>query len=330
MGTRFPGEPGGPGAGNDRQYEATLYRGASGVGLALLDLPALDARPEIVGLLDRVSAGLTASTPLRGPLRPGLYDGHAGIALFHFTRAHRLRNRAALDQAMALGTRLSAIQPALTDLIGGAAGLGLALLTLHHGTGDPAYRRGARRAARFLEDTAVPDRRGLASPIRDPRELSSDDEPVSDEERELQPGLAHGVAGVCVFLCALAAAAPDRRTTRLLDGAFRWLDAQALDRAGALDWPRSTQRPRRLRAHWCHGATGIARLPRPLSLTGEQQALATAARAGLSAWRWARAHPRELACHCHGLAGAAELTLDLSSHGAGPVWRIRADTWAGG
>ena len=97
MGIRFPAEPY-PGKLEIR-YELKLYDGAAGIGITLLDLYQATGDPRYTGLCEEISHGLIESTPEYGLLRPGLYGGFSGVALFHLACARILQKRDALDRA---------------------------------------------------------------------------------------------------------------------------------------------------------------------------------------------------------------------------------------
>lgn len=123
-------------------------------------------------------------------------------------------------------------------------------------------------------------------------------------------GFAHGVAGIAH---ALALAAARDRDERCLDAAVRaadWLTSCAVPGpSGALSWPYGDQHPEPW-SWWCHGAPGISRLFALLhAVTGDPRHRDTAT----ACFRQVPEgfNPPNLSL-CHGLAGLAELMLDVS------------------
>ncbi len=311
LGIRFPeGEE----TGLRGKYDFSLYDGAAGVGLVLQDLAAATGDRSCRDVAEEVRLGLLDSTST-DPLPPGLYTGFGGVALLHLSHARLRRDPGSLEQAVALGGRLARADPPCADLLSGAAGMGLLQLALFHSTGDEAFLMGARRAAEYLADTAVKDSPGLAW------------NPGLDED--LQPGLAHGVAGPCLFLVHLAAAGGGRAVARLQREGFRWLEARSVPvGANGLTWPHFLP-GEILRFHWCHGAVGVARAYLALHrLTGETRPLEMARAAAEAAWQGTGRGKGEPTCHCHGRSGSIELFLDLSTAGIGGPWRHRAEKLA--
>ncbi|NJD20917.1 MAG: hypothetical protein FIA95_16735, partial [Gemmatimonadetes bacterium] len=313
LGIRYPGKDT---AGLEGVYDYTLYEGAAGVGLVSLDLAAATGDARWLALAGAVGDGLLESTPSEGDLPSGLYTGFEGVVLFHLARARLFHDGEALDRAISLASRLGTRPPESPELLAGAAGTGLLQLAVHRATGNDVFLGGARRAFAFLEDTALRDGRSVAWEPGVP-------------DKSLQPGLAHGVAGPCLFLAELAAQTRDRKACRLRDAAFRWLDAHAIPTSGdGLTWPKDIT-SRAHQHHWCHGSVGVGQAYLTLHrCTGGARALRVAEAAARAAWQHARRRSGEPTHHCHGTAGAIELFLDLHESGAGGRWQARAEALA--
>lgn len=325
MGVRFPSRSRKLGT----VYEHTLYQGAAGVGLVLLELAVATGDRRYRTLALEVAEGLVESTPDdASDLDPGLFTGHGGVALFHLAVARFLGDAAALSRARGLGMRLVERPAVDTDLLSGAAGSGLVSLALHHATGDGAFLEHSRRLVRFLADCAEPYAGGVAWRGRDPRRPLP--EAASRADRELgtrrHTGLAHGSGGVCLFLLEHSKTVRDPAAEDLCRRGLAGLSALARWNGTGVFWPRS-DRNDTLATHWCHGSAGIAQTYLALHRKGGgRQALEWAERAGEATWIVTNERRSEPACHCHGLSGAVELFLDLHEATRRRLWHDRAKT----
>lgn len=322
MGVRFPAQS--P-ESSDKRYEYKLYDGAAGIGLVLLDLACATEDKRYTDLCNEIWHGLIESTPEHGPLPVGLFNGFSGVALFHLARAQLLQDQDAFQQAIDLGKRLAQSPLIDTDLLRGAAGAGLLQVALYYATRDTIFLEGARRAAAFLAETAITTDSGVTWTVRDPRQpLSTEDESYAEMAVDRHPGLAHGTAGICLFLVELARIEQDAFVIKLYEDGFRWLETKAIRTPNGVVWPRSDAHPV-IQNHWCHGSAGIAHAYLALYRhTGDRQALAVAEAAGQSTWEAYVARPDEPSCHCHGFSGAIDLFLELTSHAETEIWQQRA------
>src|SRR5262249_24760464 len=152
----------------------------------------------------------------------GLYNGFSGVVLFHLARARLLHEQDSLQHAMMLGRRLAQSPLIDTDLFTGAAGAGLLQIALFHATGEKKFVEGAQRAARFLAESATSRESAVTWTIRDPRQpMSPEAESYEDMAVDLHHGLAHGTAGICLFLVELAAITGDEHIIQLYENGFR-------------------------------------------------------------------------------------------------------------
>lgn len=295
-----------------------LYGGTAGIGWFLGHLAAAVRDAELAGVaagalrfsLDSAEATLESSSP-------SLYSGAAGVALAAADVAGRLRRPMLDRRAVALARRVAAglrDRPGGvegTDLIGGLAGVLIALLAIHRRTPDPVLLRGCRTAAERLLDARHTDSSGTSWP---------------DPQGGADPawcGLGHGASGVAWALAELAWATRSRALLAVAEDALRyertwfsaercaWADlrkpAHPLEPAA---WPAWT-------TAWCHGAIGIGAVrlriyeaTRDITALAEATAAVEAARqlvaAAAAALRQAQVSDVTL---CHGLAGAVDLML---------------------
>lgn len=230
---------------------------------------------------------------------PGLYFGHAGTAWALLDASRLLADEYLVQTAEQLAHRLPVHWPNL-DVCHGAAGAGLTQLRFFEVTGRPSYLDRALQAADAIAEAAE-RRHGLLSwpiPPDFPSKLAG--------ARHL--GFAHGVAGVATFLLATDRASGSTRYTELAEEAAGTLIATAELVDGAAYWPVEPGGKRR--THWCSGSSGVASfLFRLWQQTGDLRLRGLAGQAALAVHRarW-RVGPSQ----CHGLAGDADLLLDLA------------------
>jgi|GEM_PF-3245787 len=300
------------------EYWDNLYRGASGVGIALLDLLHATGDAAYESPIREIAYDLIESIPSHFHLHPGLYVGNAGTALFLLRAACTFRDTHLLSESCRLSDRLAERTFHGTDIISGAAGTGLFFLTMFNATRNDRYLEAARRAVAFLAEKAEPVEHGLTWAPLIP------DWGESTERYSPQTGLSHGVAGICLFLLEMAAATGEDLPGRLYEAGISWLDSRIVTVESRNYWPVSLEDPK-LRYHWCHGSAGISHAYLALHRHVESKAaLQTAAAAGRAALHHLRGQPHEPLYHCHGLAGILESFLELAQMGAEANWRATA------
>jgi lantibiotic modifying enzyme len=288
--------PGPAAAGEELHFPVSLYSGLSGTGWFLLNLhlatederylkAARGAGLRLLEVAEPVGEGgvrWSATYERRGRSVPdggglGLYNGNAGIGLFllHLAKATgdaRFRKGAVaaferiLDEAEE-GEGGIQWPSALLDVIGGEAGIGLALLEMHAGTGDVRYAEAARGAAGRLR--AVADR--------------SEGRVRWQRYGFFDAAFAHGAAGIAFFLAA-AGGKPGLADAAL---AADWIESVAKPCGeGAVLWEYYAGEPPEGKRNWimnswCHGAPGTIRLFLLLHRrTGEERRLDAAVRGG--------------------------------------------------
>lgn len=287
--------------GADEGEDAWLYHGTAGVGLTLaLGHEVLGEKRWLEGARRAARWLLSRRSGAREPLT-GLWLGEAG-AVTLLLRLARITGDAGWVELAADRATWAAAQPQRwTELLYGAAGLGLALLQVFEGTRDRAWLDRAREQGEVLARSAqrTPDGVRWTWPGRD----------------AVFVGLAHGAAGIAPFLLELAARLPEEpRWRALADDALRWVAARELEdgRWPALDGAVEDE----VAVQWCHGAPGVAiAFARAYARTGDRAHLAVAERAARATV--AAGDVRENPSLCHGLAGNAEAPLEL--------WRVTKD-----
>ena len=131
----------------------------------------------------------------------------------------------------------------VSDVIGGAAGCALALLTLHATTGSPVALDLARRCGARLVASAVPAGPGVGWVVP-----GAAADPLG--------GMAHGAAGIALALRRLATVTGEVGFATVADAALRYERTLYDPTTGRWADLRSGTHTDALGA-WCHGAPGI-------------------------------------------------------------------------
>ncbi len=294
-----------------------VQAGASGVGLFLAQLvraasrlpAAAQRRLEHVDVRHALSqtAAWVADQLVRNPERPpGLYFGTSGVAWFLADAGEALGRDDLLRRAHELALTIPVRVPN-SDITHGTAGIGLGQLRQWLSSGDERFLARAVVAAEQVLRSAVRSDDGGAIwpvPVGAPTRLAG----------TVSYGYAHGNAGIATFLFTVAAATGEPEFAAMGSDALLTVLPHAVAIDGAAYWPASPEHAGESSEagywpSWCNGSTGIGTaFLRAHLYTGEpgfRLAADAAALAGLRE-RW-----RSSAVQCHGLAGDAELLLDL-------------------
>jgi serine/threonine protein kinase len=223
-----------------------------------------------------------------GRIPPGMYVGLAGIAL---TLAAGGRKGAA--RRLLLEAAESPLLKSTSGLYQGAAGVGVAALSLADALDEPALRDVAVELGVGLRERAQERRQGLAW-----------------SAKEVIPcGLAGGAAGISLFYTYLGATTGERSWWEVARRALDFDLAQASRRGEYTFWP-STARPRRIfrSPHVFFGSAGIATAAIRLhACTGDPELLDRArTAAGTLTFRWTNKLWQDF-----GYAGWGETLLDM-------------------
>ncbi len=244
----------------------------------------------------------------RNPQRPpGLYFGTSGVAWFLADAAAALGRDDLLRRANELALALPVRVPN-SDITHGTAGIGLGQLRQWIATGDERFLARAVVAAEQILRAAVrSDEDGGVTwpvPAGAPTRLAG----------TVSYGYAHGNAGIATFLFTVAEATGEPEFAAVATEALLTVLPQAVNIDGAAYWPASPgdagdSSEAGYWPSWCNGSSGMGTaFVRAHLATGNptfRRAAEAAAMAGLRE-RW-----RSSAVQCHGLAGDAELLLDL-------------------
>jgi lantibiotic modifying enzyme len=323
------------GGAGEPQYRGDLYSNG-GIPLFLADYYRLTGNARALELAMRGAAWCAAPNRrfladlFSGSDAWSLLDGRAGLGLAWLRIAGTRADGSAGERAAALGAALLEGDPGpCTGLGMGAAGKGIFLLRLWEHTRDARHLAGAERCADWLAQCAIRDDAGCRWPFRE------------GEQQNAHTSICHGAAGVGYFLLLLrqatgrsgyaelgrAVAATLIHEARPDRGGINWLPLVGATTDLDRSWKPVPVGTRLRRCQWCTGAPGIGLfLTKTFEVLGDEAALNTAEAAGAATYAYGdgRANPT----YCHGLAGNAELFIELHRVTGSGLWLERARDFA--
>jgi lantibiotic modifying enzyme len=314
---------------NEPHYDPSVFNGVAGIVFFLADYYRLTG---VARALDLAWGAVRwCSSPERtvGPeaawLRDGLVRGRAGVGMAWLRLAAVTGDAQTLAPAAAIGEDLLRKDPGpVTDWQDGATGEGVFLLRLAEASREERFLAGAVRRGAWLASVALRNGRGCYWPWE-----------VGESPYATWYGLSFipGMAGIGHFLLSLYQATRDPRWVDLAREAGETLRRQATPDRGGLNWPDTLdgrERGEELRCQWCYGAPGVglffAKAYEALGSGGPAEYLATAEAAGETTFQYGDV--RRNAVQCHGLAGNAELLLELYRATRRQLWLDRAHDFA--
>lgn len=257
-GVTWPMVPGDPDS-----IDTSLYSGSPGVVLFLSELAdatgSEEAMADAVGGADHLLGAVQAGEVVD----PGLYTGLAGIA-YTLERAYRVSGQDRLragasmcidrivDSAQTdrggLGWSYGDMDSGSSDIVSGAAGIGLGLLWAHETLGHSGAMDVATAAGVRLADVGTETDGGLMwGPT-----------PVFQRN---YPNFSHGTGGVAYFLARLADVTGDRTILSAAVQGAGYLEAAGRCRAdGCAVFHHEPGGEDLYYLSWCHGPAGTARL----------------------------------------------------------------------
>lgn len=301
------------------QYGADLYNGVAGITLFLSDYYHITRLERARDMAWRALKWCESQPKLRNDLEGvseyGLGGGWAGISLAWLRYGEATGDRVALEKASQLGETISKAQLSpYSGLMAGNAGIGTYLLRLAKFTGNTRFLEGAIKVGQWFEKTAIRES-GLCywpPPTKDPSDV-------------FYLGLGPGLAGNGYLLLKLFEATGDTCWRILCREVADTLCNLAIPHEGGYHWPLylGDKDQTTLRNQWCLGASGIGLFfAKAYELLEEPSYLEKAKAAGETTFACgdARKHP----CQCHGLAGNADLFLELHRITRDTLWLDRA------
>ena len=250
-GLTWPPDPGAPRAALD------LYSGSAGVVLFFLELHHATGNPADLATATAGADHLVAT--LDDVREPGLYTGLAGIGFVLGEAARATGSARYRATAQRVVARLAAQADArgagvewndTTDVIAGAAGIGLFLLDAARTLDTPAARDLAARAGRRLIE------RGRTEPV-------GTSWPMDGRSTQRYPNFSHGTAGIAYFLATLHRETGDRAFLDAALSGARYLQSIAHTEGDVCLVFHHEPDAEGRRLHylgWCHGPAGTARL----------------------------------------------------------------------
>ena len=146
---------------------------------------------------------------------------------------------------------------------------------------------------------------------------------LREEQIRYSAGFVHGASGIAYALAELWRVTGDGALKELVYDVQAWIEAAALENEQGICWNRWPGDPHRPRVQWCHGAPGIglfaARAAEIFNDDGLRRFAERCAHATLAAGD-IRNNPSQ----CHGLAGNAELFIELARVAGDASWLAHA------
>lgn len=281
-----------------------LYAGSSGTALFLCALHEATNDSRYVDLALRVATWLDTTVPAvpTEGVMPGLYFGICGPGLL-FLRLYALTGEARwLDRALAIGEKAALLPAHSPDIMTGRAGTGLFHLALWRACGHrPSLDRAFHEARMLIQDRSAERPLWIIPPGHET--LSGN----------AYLGFAHGSAGIGYFLTECCLTREDSEIARTCSTLADWfvdIGRPCLSDSSGLNWGLlADDAPGPV--NWCHGAPGVVRfLLKAYELTANPAHLEAAERGA----RLVAYTPWHGTTQCHGLAGNADVLIDLWQH----------------
>lgn len=324
---------------NKPYYDASVFNGVGGIPLFLADYYRLTENERA---LELALGGVRWATahPLGSDSGDGTPDlslcfGQTGVGMAWLRLAQVSGSDDFLVEPVRLAERLREAELSLvTDFIGGEAGIGVFLLRLWETTKDLKHLAQAIRRAEWLAEKVIRDEHGT-------RWLWH----LAQPGAKSMIGFAHGVTGIAHFVLLLYQATSDSRWAELAREVAETVAGAASEGSGRLkngnpcegvNWRWALEVPANpTLCQWCHGAPGVGMFfAKAYEALGELRYLALATAAGETTFL--AGDTRKNATQCHGLAGNAELFVELyrlisrtqGGEGGGRAWLNKAHDFA--
>ncbi|HEU5315796.1 MAG TPA: lanthionine synthetase LanC family protein, partial [Chloroflexota bacterium] len=310
---------------NHPHYIPEIFTGAGGIVFFLADYHRLTGSARALELA--AGAVQWCASPDRESHRDpewewasnGIMRGRSGLGLAWLSLAAASESKDHLARAALVGETLltTPIGP-VTDWQDGSAGELLFLLRLSEATGDERFLRRATEHAAWLESIAVREGSdGCVWPWQ-----------TDHDEYAKWFGLSFvpGSTGIAYSLLCLYERTRHDRWASLGRAAAQTLQRQARPDKGGLNWPDTLDgfdRGEDRRCQWCYGASGVGLFLSKAAAVLQDATIRDLA-LGAGEATYAYGDVRRNPCLCHGLAGSADLLLDLHQLTGEPIWHDRA------
>ncbi len=296
------------------QYSTAVFGGTAGVVFLFADLFRVTGDPKAREVAEAAAMWVEgqSKSDLRDPnADAGLYFGMSGhgmmcLHLYEATGRERwLRDAQARARAVARASWPDA------HVLSGSAGSVFFLLRLFQATGDQGVLDAAVRAGNHITQTTERDAEGARWDW------------LREGEARFSAGFVHGASGIAYALAELWRFTSNDTFKELVYDAQAWIEAVALTNEHGICWDRWPGDPHRPRVQWCHGAPGIglfaARAGEIFDDDDLRRFADRCAQATLAA-----GDIRDNPSQCHGLAGNAELFIELARVGDDGPWMSHA------
>ena len=296
------------------QYSTAVFGGTAGVVFLFADLFRVTGDPKAREVAEAAAMWVEAQS--KADLRnsnadAGLYFGVSGhgqmcLHLYEATRRERwLRDAQARARAVARAAWPDA------HVLSGSAGSVIFLLRLYQATSEQGVLDAAVRSGDHILQTAMRDAQGARWDW------------LREGHVRFSAGFVHGASGIAYALAELWRVTGDDTLRELVCDAWAWIESVALENDQGIRWDRWPGDPHTPRVQWCHGAPGIglfaARAAEILDDDSLRRFAERCARATLAAGD-IRNNPSQ----CHGLAGNAELFIELARVAGDASWLAHA------
>ncbi len=296
------------------QYSTAIFGGTAGVVFLFADLFRVTGDPKAREVAEAAAMWVEAQS--KSDLRDagadaGLYFGTSGhgqmcLHLYEATRRERwLRDAQARARAVARASWPDA------HALSGSAGSVIFLLRLYQATFEQGALDAAVRSGDHIVRTVTRDTQGARWDW------------LREEHLRFSAGFVHGASGIAYALAELWRVTGDSALKELVYDAQAWIESVALENDQGICWDRWPGDPHTPRVQWCHGAPGIglfaARAAEILDDDSLRRFAERCARATLAAGD-IRNNPSQ----CHGLAGNAELFIELARVAGDASWLAHA------
>ncbi len=295
-------------------YSTAVFGGTAGVVFLFADLARLtgDPSPREIGEAAAMWVDAASKPDLTSrQADPSLYFGIAGhgqmcLLLYEATGRERW-----LRDARARARALARAQFPDAHVMSGAAGCAIFLLRLHQAAPSDSLLDAAVRAGQYIQQTAARDQQGARWIWRRP------------DGEFFASGFAHGASGIAYALAELWRFTGDPAYRALALEAQAWLEATAIQTPWGIGWGRWPDDHHRPRVQWCHGPPGVGLFAARAAEIFHDAALLDLAVRCAETVR-AAADLRRNPSQCHGLAGNAELFVELARAAGDDQWLAQA------
>ena len=296
------------------QYSTAVFGGSTGVMFLFADLFRVTADPKAREVAE--AAAMWVERQSKSALRDsnadaGLYFGISGHGLMCLHLYEATRRERWLRDAQARGRAAARASWPDAHVLSGSAGSLIFLLRLYQTAADQGVLDAAVRAGAHIARTVERDEAGARWDWR------------REDQIRFSAGFVHGASGIAYALAELWRFTGDDALKSLVYDAWRWIEAVALKDDRGICWNRWPGDPHRPRVQWCHGAPGIGLFAaRAAEIFGDDDLRRFAERCAHATL--VAGDVRNNPSQCHGLAGNAELFIELARVGGDDSWMSHA------